>query len=409
MPFLPTLVAAFAASVPFVLAAGAPSVAAASRVQQEIGSRGTMTVEQCMELLEAYGVWYAHEDFGWVWQPHDVEPWWQPFSVGEWIVTQDGSPYWRSGYPFGWAAEHYGSWTFDNRYGWLWVPGNEWSAAPVSWRAAGAVVGWAPQVATKSATESEPCGQDAFAWIFVEGAALLRTTNFAAAERDLLARDAHGSWSGATAAADGVHKDRIPEPRNANLVRSTRCLGDAEVGQAFAMASRAAGRTAIGPPLTFVRTRGQLGTGRVTNGVLPVYAPEFTGSVPPLSKARNVIRAPKVQRNDAAETPYDAYRDQRRALDTHHDAQEAALDALHARDATNPPREGMTPAELAAWQRRENLELHRMTARQRRLLEARQERNATEHESPDGADAGADATPATGEGESASGTGAGSN
>lgn len=397
MPLLPTLVAALVTLSPIASrtgSAGAAGAPEAPRVQQEIGSRGTMTVEQCMELLEAYGVWYAHEDFGWVWQPHDVEPWWQPFSVGEWIVTQDGSPFWRSGYPFGWAAEHYGSWTFDARYGWLWVPGNEWSAAPVSWRAAGQVVGWAPQVRTKADTESSPCGQDAFAWIFVEGAVLLRTTNFAAAEQDLLARDAHGSWSGATAAADGVHKDRIPEPRNANLVRSTRCLGDAEVGQAFAMASRAVGRTVIGPPLTFVRTRGQLGTGRVTNGVLPVYAPEFTGSVPPLSKARNVIRTPRVQRNTAAETPYDAYRDQRRALDAHHDAQEQALDALHARDAATPPREGMTPAELAAWQRREHLELQRMTARQRRLLEARQERNMTEHEpatepgSGDGAEAG---------------------
>jgi hypothetical protein len=393
-----TALAALAAPSAPATGGAAPSATPVA-AQQEIGSRGTMTAAQCMELLEAYGVWYAHETFGWVWQPHDVAPWWQPFSVGEWIVTQDGSPFWRSGYPFGWAAEHYGSWTFDAQRGWLWVPGNEWSAAPVSWRATDGVLGWAPQVATAAGTESEPCGQDAFAWIFIDMRQALRATNFVAAEQDLLARDAHGTWSGASDAADGVHKARIPEPRNANLLRATRCLDDAEVRQAFAVASRAVGRTTIGPPISFVRTRGQLGTGRVTNGILPAYAPAFTGALPPLGQARNVIRAPQVDRSGGAATPYDAYRGQRRALDAHHDAQEDALRALHGQDASAPPLEGMSPAEVAEWQRREHFELQRMTARQRRLLEARQERDMREHENaaPASASEADDIAPASGD------------
>ena len=129
-------------SLSLVLSLGVAGAAAPlATAQQETGSHGSITVQSLMQSLANYGVWMAHPQLGWVWQPHDVQPWWQPFSVGEWVVTQDGSPYWNSSLPFGWAVEHYGAWTYDDSRGWLWVPGNEWSPAPVSWRGRDGVVG----------------------------------------------------------------------------------------------------------------------------------------------------------------------------------------------------------------------------------------------------------------------------
>ncbi len=35
-------------------------------------------------------------------------------------------------------------WFYENGYGWIWVPGNEWAPAWVSWRGGGDYYGWAP-------------------------------------------------------------------------------------------------------------------------------------------------------------------------------------------------------------------------------------------------------------------------
>lgn len=385
--------------------------------QQERGSRSTTTCQQLMQSLLAYGRWFSHPQFGWVWQPHDVQPWWQPFSVGEWVITQDGSPYWRSGLPFGWAAEHYGSWTFDQDRGWLWVPGNDWSAAPVSWRAANGVVGWAPQVATLAETQATPCPQPAWAWIFVPPNRVMTTSNFAVAEQELQSKDVHGTWGPWAHDADGAMAHRIPEPRNANLLEATRCLSDAEAKDMLGSLAAERGRSTKGPPITWVTTRGQMGSGRVTNGVLNVYAPVITGSPPPLGsnflvnppappaqRAMPIARAAPIPRAQAAGraapaqplnpvqpapaalpnpsatpttpmtplTPYDAYTYQQESLDEHHANQYDALRQLHAADAAQPPMPGMTPAQTAAWHQRELREMQRMAARQRRLLDAKQ-------------------------------------
>ena len=36
--------------------------------------------------------------------------------------------------PWGWAAYHYGRWTYDPAYSWVWVPGYQWAPAWVTWR-----------------------------------------------------------------------------------------------------------------------------------------------------------------------------------------------------------------------------------------------------------------------------------
>src|SRR5207244_3487870 len=51
---------------------------------------------------------------------------------------------WVSEEPVGWATDHYGRWTRLRNIGWVWVPGDEWAPAWVSWRKSSDYVGWAP-------------------------------------------------------------------------------------------------------------------------------------------------------------------------------------------------------------------------------------------------------------------------
>ena len=393
----------------------AAAEAALDPLQQERGSRGTTTVQQFMQSLTAFGVWMSHPQFGWVWQPHDVQPWWQPFSIGDWIVTQNGSPYWRSGLPFGWATEHYGAWTYDDNKGWLWVPSNEWSAAPVSWRARDGIVGWAPQMATTANTQSVACPQPAWAWIFVASNRLLTTSNFVAAEAELTSRDAHGTWGAWANQPEGLGAARMPEPRNANLISATSCLGAADATDMFARARIDRGLSTKGPPITWVLRRSEMGSGRATNGRLPVYAPVITGNapavggdflsnppaprvqravllargqtVPPLAPAAPALpadrRTPVQPLPPALPAPavvpaaplsnYDAFTYQHEVLDEHNASERDALQQQHAADATTPPYPGFDQSTLPAWKQREMQELQRMAARQRKLLDAKQQ------------------------------------
>jgi hypothetical protein len=387
-----------------LLFAGAAAFAPQASAQQEVGDSGTISAQQFMQALLPYGSWMAHPQFGWVWQPHDVQPWWQPFSVGEWMVTQDGSPYWRSGYPFGWATEHYGSWTFDESKGWLWIPGNDWSAAPVSWRVTDGVIGWAPAMATGSDVQAVACPQPAMAWIFVPMDRLMTASNFAVAEQELLARDAHGTWGHWAHEADGASAHRMPEPRNASLLDRTKCLGAADAKDAFLAAVKMRGGTTQGPPIEFVNSRGQMGSGHTQGGKIPAYAPKITGNPPPaggdflvnppaerVQRALPAQRAQRIERAQPAErtqpalpveraqpvqpaqrtppaapstplTPYEAYSYQHARLNEHQARQFERLREMHESDKS------LTPAE----RERELREMQRMSARQRALLDARQ-------------------------------------
>ncbi len=93
--------------------------------------------------LAPYGQWIEDAHYGYVWSPNmDVN--FRPYYTGgHWALTDYGNT-WISDYPWGWACFHYGRWTFDSYYGWLWVPGNIWGPAWVSWRSGVGVFGWAP-------------------------------------------------------------------------------------------------------------------------------------------------------------------------------------------------------------------------------------------------------------------------
>src|SRR5437773_2233500 len=68
---------------------------------------------------------------------------WRPYTDGHWVYTDVGWT-WVSEEPFGWATYHYGRWTRLRNIGWVWVPGDEWAPAWVSWRKNNDYVGWAP-------------------------------------------------------------------------------------------------------------------------------------------------------------------------------------------------------------------------------------------------------------------------
>ena len=68
---------------------------------------------------------------------------WRPYTNGHWIYTDAGWT-WISDEPFGWATYHYGRWIRLRGFGWVWVPGEQWAPAWVSWRKGNDYVGWAP-------------------------------------------------------------------------------------------------------------------------------------------------------------------------------------------------------------------------------------------------------------------------
>src|SRR5438105_2197892 len=95
--------------------------------------------------LESHGAWLETADYGYVWQPREAESsrTWRPYTNGRWVYTDAGWT-WISEEPFGWATYHYGRWTRLRGIGWIWVPGQQWAPAWVSWRKSNDYVGWAP-------------------------------------------------------------------------------------------------------------------------------------------------------------------------------------------------------------------------------------------------------------------------
>lgn len=97
------------------------------------------------EAMAPHGRWHQTAA-GWAWQPAvaETEAGWRPYAnSGHWVWTDQGW-YWESGYPWGWAAFHYGRWNDDASLGWVWVPDNTWGPAWVSWRQGEQYYGWAP-------------------------------------------------------------------------------------------------------------------------------------------------------------------------------------------------------------------------------------------------------------------------
>ena len=102
-----------------------------------------LSVDFFHDNLEAHGDWREVGDYGYCWQPRDVDRNWRPYRDGRWLYTDAGWT-WDSDEPYSWAVYHYGRWARVDRVGWVWVPGTEWGPAWVSWRRSERHVGWAP-------------------------------------------------------------------------------------------------------------------------------------------------------------------------------------------------------------------------------------------------------------------------
>ncbi|CAN5618988.1 hypothetical protein BH18VER1_BH18VER1_12890 [soil metagenome] len=108
-------------------------------------TRAPKTYDTFYRKLEPYGAWRETNDYGYVWQPQQAQRSrkWRPYADGRWAYTDAGWT-WVSEEPFGWATYHYGRWIQLRNVGWVWVPGDEWAPAWVSWRTSDEYVGWAP-------------------------------------------------------------------------------------------------------------------------------------------------------------------------------------------------------------------------------------------------------------------------
>ncbi|MEO5754547.1 MAG: DUF6600 domain-containing protein [Chthoniobacterales bacterium] len=94
--------------------------------------------------LDPYGDWMETGDYGYVFQPRQAASRdWRPYTHGHWVYTDAGWT-WISEEKFGWATYHYGRWIRLRSVGWVWVPGEQWAPAWVSWRRGNDYVGWAP-------------------------------------------------------------------------------------------------------------------------------------------------------------------------------------------------------------------------------------------------------------------------
>ena len=108
-------------------------------------ARSPRSYDTFYRKLEPHGAWRESVDYGYVWQPRAAQQShnWRPYTDGRWAYTDAGWT-WVSDEPFGWATYHYGRWTRLRGVGWVWVPGDEWAPAWVSWRKSDSHIGWAP-------------------------------------------------------------------------------------------------------------------------------------------------------------------------------------------------------------------------------------------------------------------------
>jgi len=106
----------------------------------------TVATASFYDALSPYGTWLQVPGIsGYVWQPFVArqDARWRPYQHGHWAYSDQGWA-WISDEPFGWATYHYGRWEQLEDTGWVWMPGDEWAPAWVSWRSNDDYIGWAP-------------------------------------------------------------------------------------------------------------------------------------------------------------------------------------------------------------------------------------------------------------------------
>ncbi len=72
-------------------------------------------------------------------------PWgsWQPYFYGNWS-DYNGQLFWVPGEPWGWVPYHLGLWMWDQKSGWVWMPGSMFAPAWVDWEFLSGHYFWRP-------------------------------------------------------------------------------------------------------------------------------------------------------------------------------------------------------------------------------------------------------------------------
>ena len=108
-------------------------------------NNAAISIQTFYNELAPYGEWIYTPDYGYAWRPYlgyyeDFRPY---ATKGNWVYTDLGWT-WVSEYRWGWATFHYGRWFYDNYFGWMWLPGDEWAPAWVTWGTYNDYWAWAP-------------------------------------------------------------------------------------------------------------------------------------------------------------------------------------------------------------------------------------------------------------------------
>jgi hypothetical protein len=129
-----------------------------------------VSINHFHRTLAPYGRWVVVARYGEVWVPAGISRGWDPYWDGEWLWTDYGWT-WVSYDPWGDIPYHYGTWTWVDPYGWVWVPGTIWAPAWVTWAWTNDYIGWAPVpvsfVITASGYSGPPIVLDATRYVFV--------------------------------------------------------------------------------------------------------------------------------------------------------------------------------------------------------------------------------------------------
>lgn len=93
-------------------------------------------------VMGDYGNWVNVPRFGRCWRPYATSGW-RPYLYGHWDYTSYG-PTWEGYEPWAWIGYHYGNWIFTQEFGWVWIPGYDWSPGRVIWGYDSDAIGWMP-------------------------------------------------------------------------------------------------------------------------------------------------------------------------------------------------------------------------------------------------------------------------
>ena len=94
-----------------------------------------------------HGEWAWNSLYGFVWKPNYSRKYpgggYQPYVNGSWN-SFDNQLFWVPAEPWGWVPYHLGVWLWDKDVGWMWLPGDAFAPAWVTWEFFAGYYMWKP-------------------------------------------------------------------------------------------------------------------------------------------------------------------------------------------------------------------------------------------------------------------------